>query len=402
MKTKTQKRELKLFLSSLSIVLMTAGCQNSKSSDMMTPPVQEREMTENGGSPEFEFEPKAEILFVVDNSASMKNHITKVSANIDSFVRAFAKNNPLRYHLAVMSVYDTRTYSSASYTSTFRSTDRYFDMGQFRQVRNAQSRTVDGKYFISSEDDHIQDLLRNTLKVGVQDINEGGPIIEESFSPIAALYNLSGFRSAPKSQDTHKGFFMGKDSYKVIFFVTDANDASSISASDLYWSLVARSGGQTDKVMAFGAIVPSDSRRCKADPGDRAYKLEEFLRYTKQDGEGSNIVSLCDSFGAKFAQFGKSIRTRALSQVIRLKNSVPVISNSPDETLRVFYGRQEIPMELQPGVVGFRYDPVTNSIHINPDFQFEPQPGAKIRLNYKAVNPVLLRHGRVRRFQKGA
>jgi hypothetical protein len=379
----------KISLLLLSPVFLWA-CQNSTSGDLHSPEVKSEFISENGGSIEFEITPKAEILFVVDNSASMSAHIDNVSKNIDRFVDAFTLKNPIEYNLAIVSVHDSRTYTSAKYLETFKETPAA-PLGLFRSIKRSQTETVENKTFISSKDENLKDLLKNSLRVGVQGLAEGGPEVEEAFSPVAKVFGLN-------QPPTNSNFFMGKDSYKIIFFVTDATDASNISASELYLSLLAQAGGDSRKVMAFGAIVPSGAKNCRRDPGNSAEKIEEFLRLTHKPGETSNVVSLCGNFGTQFAEFGKAIKNRTAEKVIPLNNRIPVISEDPAKSLRVFYGAQEILMERTSGIKGFTYSPSTNSIHLNPDLELEPQAGAKLRVDYTAVHPLNIRNGRVKRF----
>lgn len=364
----------------VSAALLAAGCGNPKSTWLVNPPPEDNSFRETAGEVTFDASPTAEILFVIDNSASMAKHIQKVSDNIDIFVNAFTKNNPLEYNLAVTAVYDSRTFNSPAYRSKWGQEIADLEPGIFRIVSSQD---------FQSEVSLTEELRRN-LKIGIQNLDQGGPQYEELFSPVAAIYGLSGLQMSARLAEKQKIFFKGEDSYKILFFVTDATDASDISPSELYFGLVAKAKGDADKIMSFAAIVPTspahDNTSCVRDPGGKPYKLEEFLKLTRKNNEGSNIVSLCESFGKKFSDFGKSIRHRTLARNFRLKNARPVINNNPDETLRVFYGRQEIPFEAQPGIIGFRYNPAQNSVWINPDFAFDVQPGAKVCLQYTAMS----------------
>ncbi|OFZ11524.1 MAG: hypothetical protein A2Z20_12885 [Bdellovibrionales bacterium RBG_16_40_8] len=376
---------MKRYFLLLGSFLIVACTNSTESSWMVSPKPVYQTYTETGGTLSFDFTPKAEILFVVDNSASMRKHIDKVSTSIDQFVDAFSSHNPLEYNLAVVSVFDNRTYSKKEYLDKWSGTENYFQLGQFRQVKKSETEIVANKYFISSRDENLKDLLRNTLKIGVQDLKSGGPQIEESFSPLAALYELSELKLDNFFQARQKNFFMGKDSYKIIFFVTDAAEASQVTPSDLFYGLVAKSGGDRTKVLSFGAIVPSNVNNCARDPGGKPYALEEFLSLTRKSYEGSNIVSLCESFGAKFAAFGKSIRARVMNKIIHLENAIPIISDNAVETLRVFYGNQEILLETNSDIIGFEYDPLINAIRINPRLELSQQPGAKLRIQYTSA-----------------
>lgn len=372
-----------LFLSMTAI-----SCAKTESNWLMNPRPEYAKYTENGGTLSFDFNPKAEIIFVIDNSASMSKHIANVSENIDRFVEAFSRNNPLTYNLAVVSVYDSRTYESKTYQDKWSGTSASRKLGQFYSVKSSPTEVIPNKYFINSADENLKDMLRFTLKVGVQDLPSGGPEIEESFSPLAAIYNLSNKRFDENLANLQKSFFMGKDSYKIIFFITDASDASDISASELYYNLVAQSDGDESKIMAFAAIVPSTAKTCARDPGNLPYKIEEFLSLAGKNSDGANVASLCEEFGKQFDIFGKSVRDRTLAKVVKLNKTIPVINSNPDETLRVFYGSQELPFETAPDLVGFRYDPESNSVHINPNVELTPQPNAKLRIQYTSAKPT--------------
>src|SRR5690606_29676192 len=126
--------------------------------------------------------PQAEILFVIDNSASMDRHIRTVSANIDQFVTAFSRQNPLEYRLAVMPVHDRRTYGSPEYLKKFGPND---SLGMLVPVKSASDQVIPGKHVINSTDEDLPKLLSNTLKIGTKALDQGGPEFEELFSPVA-------------------------------------------------------------------------------------------------------------------------------------------------------------------------------------------------------------------------
>lgn len=367
-----------------SIIIM--GCGKPKSAWLVNPPPQDYSFKETAGEINAELNPTAEVLFVIDNSASMSKHLQKVSDNIDRFVEAFTVNNPLEYNLAVTAVYDSRTFNSSAYKDKWGAQFANLEPGLFRFDKSSTTSPNESSPIISSQDVNLTEKLRRNLKIGIQNLDEGGPQYEELFSPVAAVYGLSGLRMSKEVEKKQRVFFKGEDSYKILFFVTDATDASSISASELYYGLVAKAKGDADKIMSFAAIVPTQETGCARDPGGKPNKIEDFLSLTRKNGEGSNMASLCEDFGQKFSAFGKSIRRRTLAKQIALKNAIPVINNNPLETLRVFYGKQEIPFEIKPGIVGFRYNPLQNSIWLNPEFKFEIQPGARLCLQYTAVS----------------
>ena len=392
---------------------LLVACSSPPTSYMMNPKPAYEKFSENGGGVQFDITPKAEILVVVDTSDSMLLH-PQMADNINRFVDEFTRKNPIEYHLAVVSIYDHRTYDSQNYKTKFAGTDKLntFENGEFRPVKDGPNSIVKDKFFISSADANLKDLLKNTINIGVQSLKNGGPEFEESFSPVAAAFNLpGGDKLSQDKMSRQSGFFFGPNAYKIIFFVTDATDDSRSSASELYYSLLASANGDRSKVMIYGAVVPTDDNSCVRDPGGPPVNIEDLLHRASIDE--SNVVTLCKPFGDKLAEIGKSIRTRTLPKVISLSRGVPMINGDPSATLTVCYGiprpdladqpgcpnMQQVPFETSPDLIGFQYDPTNNSVHLNPNLELNPEPGGKLIVKYKSVNPSNLRTGyKVKRY----
>lgn len=362
--------------------------------------------------------PKVEFLFVEDNSDSMAVHIKDVDDNIDQFVNEFSRNNPVDFHFAVVSVYDSKTYQTADFQQ--KPPNSYYRCGQFHKVKDANDQVIPNKYFISSTDSNWQAELKNTMEIGIQHLAQGGPNYEETFSPVAAVWGgaqdqpleftgQAGVQELAQIETNRQGYrFGGDNAYKIVFFITDANDDSTVSSSVLFDELKQSAGGDSSKVWGFAAIVPpkcelASGRLCPRDDAGPPTKIEKFLQLAnhlpfdpRTHQRESNIVSLYNmSFGKKFADWGKSIREQTITQKIPLQD-VPVISNAPSKTLRVYYGNQEIPWENKPGVVGYTYDPASKSVIIDPKFQLDIVPGAKLHVVYSAIPPEAVLDGRVK------
>lgn len=355
------------------------------------------------------FNPKLEVIFVIDNSTSMEDEINKVSANINQFVDAFTKNTPFEYNVAVMSVYDHRRFKNKEFLDKFGGTEYEFDVGEFRQVKDRNGRRIEGQTFINSNEQDVAEKLKATLKIGIQSLMGAGPEVEESFSPISAAYGFGQLKQKSETIEKQKGFFMGPDAYKVIFFVTDASDNSTMTDSDLYLNLVARSNMDTSKVMGFGAISKGN---CTRDPGIKNSKIEGFLNQARPSPDTQNVVSLCSDFGAKFASFGKAIRDKILSQNIPL-SEIPDFSNpnagTKNECLKprgertaqsivVCYGSQRIFLRTTiNGAPGYRFNPETNSISLDEELSFDSsQKGSVIEVEYTPLNEEVREKDHVR------
>ena len=370
--------------------------------------------------------PKVEFLFVEDNSDSMRFHLQDVEKNIDQFVDEFSRNNPIDFHFAVTNIYDSRTYQSAAYQKKFgKIPHAYYPCGEFHQVKDRSDKPIPNKYFISSTDPNWRSELKNTMMVHIQHLDQGGPDYEETFSPVAAVFGFqqpleftgnAGLQELAKINQNHLGYrFGGDNAYKIVFFMTDANDDSNISPSELYADLKKASGGDSSKVWGFAAIVPSTGPQCPRDDAGRPYKIEEFLRLTNHlpidpstHERPANYVSLCShNFGAQFAEWGKSIRKKTITQKIAL-NDQPIIGYDlgstcdPSKTICVSYGEQNIPFEGMsgPGTVGFTYDANTNSVVLDPRLKLDVTPGAELRVQYTPIPVQAIRSGRVKEYNQ--
>ena len=57
-----------------------------------------------------EYDPRVDILFIIDNSKSMANHQTNLSNNIPKFVAAFKEIKSIDFHIGVTTVWDSARY----------------------------------------------------------------------------------------------------------------------------------------------------------------------------------------------------------------------------------------------------------------------------------------------------
>ncbi len=416
---KTSPSIFGLFVLKFAIVSAAAGmlaaCSQPRDGWVATPEQMPVQVNESSGLLNHDYTPKAEFLFVEDNSDSMQPHIDKVDRNIAQFVNEFSKNNPVEFHFAVVSIYDSRTYQSPTFFKQFGKNAHYYRCGQFHHVKDANDQVIPNKYYISSSDPDWKSELKNTMEIGVQHLNQGGPNYEETFSPVAAVWGFhqpveftgtKALQEIAQLNQIREGFsFHDPRAFKVIFFVTDANDDSNISATELYADLKKSTGGNGSRVWGFGAIVPPSCTLCQRDDAGPPYKLERFLKLTNhlpfqklangQIVQESNAVSLySNSFGKDFANWGKSIRNKLVTQVIPLRY-VPLIDGSSHYSLRVFYGNQEIPFESSKGVIGYTYDPNNHSIVLDKHLQLQPIPGAKLHIRYTAIPPQAILNGDV-------
>jgi hypothetical protein len=89
--------------------LLLSAC--APSNPKRQPPVRTFSATEETAQEETaDFNSKVDILFVIDNSTSMKEEQANLVKNIDEFAKAFSKNTTLDFHIGVLTVFDSGKY----------------------------------------------------------------------------------------------------------------------------------------------------------------------------------------------------------------------------------------------------------------------------------------------------
>ena len=359
-------------------------------------------ITLDGGQNKLEFNPQVDIIFVIDNSDSMRSAEANLVKNIDRFSEGIVKNKMIDYHIGVISTWD----SSARYAASPARQDSY-QIGDLRFIKDSKGQKF-GQRFLTRKED--KSLLSSTLKIGVVSFAEGGPETEEFFSPLASALDKTG-RGA-----SNEGFFR-EHSQLVVVFMTDADDSTSqFTPAQMAEKLVAFKGGRADKVTVYGALVRASdadenkdwdlrvhpkyhpecfdmskkpARNIGSCKGFGPERLEQLIMLanassgTAKEIRDNNIMSIVSkNFGTDLAKIGANITVKTLTKEISLSPYRPF----PDEKtgkwqLRVRYG---LPADLEAnkGIeiqqnekAGWRYDQNSNSILLAGDIKaYEQAP----------------------------
>lgn len=340
----------------------------------------------DGGQSQLDFNPRVDILFVIDDSDSMKAAQANLVKNIGLFSAGIQKNKLIDYHIGVTSVWD--------------SSDRY---AQATKYKNGQIRGVVTK--------KNSDQLAALLNIGITPYSKGGPENEEVFSPIAeAIQTTNTGRGAP-----NEGFFR-EDSQLVVVILTDADDGStSLSADDLTKSLFAFKGGNRKKVSVYAALVKASDKDEYKDWGLRVHpqyhpecftgkklngtcaagfaptRLQDFVlkanvaHGTREQIQANHIMSLVQKdFGKDLAKIGNDIRVKTLEKTILLPER-PRRAKDGSLMIRVQYGKQVIKADAKAGWI---YNAEDNSIEVSGTVDYQYVEGARFSVSYV---PVTLR-----------
>jgi len=365
-----------LVMGSLAI-LMDCGAQSPKRS------APQQVLTEENFSTDrlqFESTPELDVLFVVDNSISMRHHQVKLAQNINEFVKAFTSNAAIDFHIGVIAIYD----SDVNHRDAVEAKHPLGHLIPLQDPNpNAAPGTpymVNGKLqnFVSNDPKSsgfvdpasIVPVLSKTLLLG----EDPGPQYEEMFSPVEAFFTPALLNGV------NKGFYR-PEAHLLIVWITDANDSTiGISAESMFRFLVDLKGGRRDLLHLYAIISPVNEL-CPKDQAGPPYKFNLLAAHS--DG---TILSLCSpTYGIELAKFSQTLKAQVGEQTIQLGRH-PDAKNS---TIKVTFGSQEIPLATAPNYdEGWSYDPDPNveQIKIGGNLKLKPEAGAKINIDFLPVD----------------
>jgi hypothetical protein len=311
-----------------------------------------------------EYQPKVDILFVIDNSDSMKEHQERLKANIDRFVEAFEAHERLDFHIGVVSVFDSKRFGPV--------VKEFYPLGQLRPLRDPDlpGEPLAGPQYVTRAPGYAK-ILGETLKIGTQargtTANDlGGPEYEESFTPVMAAL------------DGRNEGFLREDARLAVIMITDANDDSAVSPAQLDHFLWELKGRDRDRFSTYAVLA---LQGCKQDPGGPPLKILEFLE--RSQGQAYNLCSSGqnhsgDSYGDKLAEIGQLIQ----QQATRLRIALDAV---PEEgTLQVSFGGVAIPQDARHG---WTYDNEKVAVVIGGETELKGPADAKIEVSFVPVDP---------------
>lgn len=347
------------------------------------------------------YNPKVDILFVMDTSDSMYCDQDTLRKNIDFFAKTFSEGQGrfLDFHIGVVSAWDSKNFGN---------TDRDCDLGQLRPVGGPEgpfgtSCDANTKIpYVTRETPNLTETLGATLHLGTEKYIKGdslrsGPEQEELFSPILAALS-------PESQEMNKGFRRAGHAHLAVIILSDTDDVTpGISPTDMAKYL--NSMATDDLTVSTYAVLarydellnnltnpinnplkeypPASMFNCSINPvdphirkaGGAPFRLQEFLK--RSGGTGFDLKD--PEFGQKLAAIGESIVQKTLRKVIALDYPPDVRESEP---IVVKYGTQIIPKD---DFKGWRYDndpELGHIITISEGVVLEPEKDAHISIEY--------------------
>lgn len=352
------------------LIGLSVACSNTADKGAIPPDGQPPKKVTNRTDEQEGFTPRVDVLFVVDDSGSMESHQANLSKNIKLFIQEIQKMTFLDYHIGVV----TTSMDNADPNIPWDPSDPWsveVPCDNNTVPRTRARACGDGKLvryktktpYVDANTLNGLSILEDNLIVGTN-----GSGTEAMFDPVVAAL------TPPLENGTNAGF-LRPDASLAIIFVTDAEDQSDNmkTGADFNKFLLDLKGGHQDKILAYGAIIPSNISRpsCPRDDYQTPKKLEEFLTLAK-----GIEFNLCDTdFGTKLAHIATDV-VQKVGRIMYLSRP-PVV-----DTIQVVYGSQVIPNDPN---TGWTYDPVRNALIFGEKIVLSHQPpGTQMQVTFTA------------------
>ncbi|RYZ39256.1 MAG: choice-of-anchor D domain-containing protein [Myxococcaceae bacterium] len=286
---------------------------------------------------------KVDVLFVVDNTASMVEEHPKLVSAIPSFVDA-ARNKAVDLNLAVT------TTGISAVSGACPGGALGGEAGRFFPVDNARQR------ILTLATPNVTQVLQQNMQVGqCAQVEQGfeamrraltSPLVNNADDPRTALPN-----------DGNLGFLRDSAAL-VVVFVGDEDDHSPDAVSTYVQWAQQRKGENQPQRATFFAIAPTSVACATAGGGGTRYA--DAAAQT-----GGEVLNVC---APDYAPLLKQVASKAFSAQERFP-----LSEEPDA------GTVVVSVNGTATTTGWTYDAATNSVV----FTTVPPPGAKVTITYR-------------------
>jgi hypothetical protein len=349
--------------------LTLTACGRSKSSDLMAPPAPKAAPyvysadKAVGDKLSIEFNPKVDILFVIDNSKSMLDEQTKLRSAIASFIEKLGGSSVLDYRLGVITVYDATHCSKLN---------NCYAAGKLRSP------------FVS-RNDKAADQLKAALEVGVLEPKDGGPEFEQLFHPIAEAFS--------PAMNSANGGFIRPDSHVVIVMITDESDSSTQLSVDDFLAGIERTA-HLSRVDMYAIVAKSSIGRNNFAQDRAPVRIKNAIVEADGKDTADNKIFAIEgdaNFGSHLGNIVTDIKKRVMSQKLLLP-SMP-----ESKTIKLFYGTDEVkkgwaynpPMPMPNGVMSLPKITINESVEVNYD------PAKRFSAQYIKIEDFSVQKGKV-------
>lgn len=269
-----------------------------------------------------------DILFIIDQSASMAAIIKEVHENIDRFVNEFTSDdkNKVNFRIGVTTAWDSEHFEKklpqqwlTNKNEYSQNSDIWPNLNYKLKQGKLQPNKFNGKTilqappYITAKTPNLVETLRETLKVNaeiykyeldndqnelrnVYELTQNSPFLknsagqslygpspenEEFFTTIRQMIDPNNIKLRER---INQGFPSPNANQLAVFIITDADDDTrnrhNISAQDIYEELKSFMGNDASKLAVYGALYESGRSHCQVRKLNKNGEFEtepEFL-----------------------------------------------------------------------------------------------------------------------------
>jgi len=357
-----------IMLSALILLSTSIGCSDRQSADMMPPERQLQPDGTIGDRHTFDFNPKVDVLFILDPSESMKKELSELPIGSRLFVDSFGENSLLDYHVGFMSVYDsTRCGQWDKHTNTVL---ECYPEGQLQPLKGVEQLPPGHSPYYVTRSPHAKDIMFASINIGVVPLKDGGPRFEDIFSPVLKALT-------PEQNQLNDGFIRHDDKAKFVgIFVTDEDDRDNGLSAEHFIEELDRLKGRGNYILYAVIATNECPRNSWAGSPNKITKAVNAV--------GGKIFPICkpEKFADFLGKIGADISKKSVNKEIVL-NSLPKAG-----TLKLYYGDKEVPQGS-----GWDYNPDTLTITIRENIKVDYNPQARFRAEYLKIPEYIIRNG---------
>jgi hypothetical protein len=332
---------MKLKALTLAAIFLIIGCK-AQDDSLTRPPVVYGTQEIGARGETVRYEPKVDMVFIVDDSDSMLNHQENLRRNVPQLVAGLASSKIINFHIGVMQIWDSYRYSHMPAVCPADGHRSYEAEGGLMPLKAPQGQESFLKNFSQrfvSRGDGFSEVLGASIELGENTLRhqpcEEGPEVEEILPVIMATLD--------NNPSQNQGFFRD-DAFKVFIILSDALEGSDMDANFVNLALRAKYGapavGGQDKFRVYSVVMKPKtviSNSCKADPGFHLHNGDTVPEHPLSrlselaNGDDNGVLSICaPDYGTQLLAFGKEIKKATLKNV---KVPVPYAPNFNDKDL---------------------------------------------------------------------
>ena len=325
--------------------------------------------------------PNIDILFIIDDSASMRDYQERLKINASLFVNHFLNVSFIDYHIGVTtsSVNSPHLSSGNSSFQYVAPTLPFFDPSYKGGMLVGGVSEQDGSeyHYVDKNTPGGNQLFADMMSVGI-----GGSLVE-------TFLNVPKIAFSGKMYETQNNGFLRPEAHLAVFVITDTDDQSGIFPQQAYEYLLDLKGGDERKLHYAAALVLKEREDCMFDSVEgmnervTPYFLMEMVELF---GDRGYSFDLCKSnYGEDLARIARSIVFSILN--IDLDDlpdisSIRVCYRDGASKEREFCERGQ---EIFSGPDGWSYDIERNAIHLSPNVLLEDRLNGRFDIQFNSI-----------------